>query len=96
MGEFGRTPKINKDAGRDHWGPAASLLFAGAGAKRGQILGATDREGAKVTERPIAPADVAFTMLDAVGINPNSELVMPDGRPISILDGGSVVSELFG
>jgi hypothetical protein len=96
MGEFGRTPKINKDAGRDHWGPAASLLFAGAGVRRGCVIGATDREGAKVTERPIAPADVAFTMLDAVGINPQDQLVTPDGRPIPILDGGAVVKELFG
>jgi hypothetical protein len=96
MGEFGRTPKINKDAGRDHWGPAASLLFAGAGVKRGQIIGATDREGAKVTDRPIAPADVAFTMFDALGVDPHAELVTPDGRPIPILDGGEVVEELFG
>lgn len=96
MGEFGRTPKINKDAGRDHWGPAASLLFAGAGVKRGQIIGATDREGAKVTERPIAPADVAYTMFDALGVDPHGELVTPDGRPIPILDGGAAVEELFG
>jgi hypothetical protein len=96
MGEFGRTPKINKDAGRDHWGPAASLLFAGAGVRRGQVIGATDREGGKVTQRPIAPADVAFTMLDALGIDPHAELVTPDGRPIPILDGGSAVQELFG
>lgn len=96
MGEFGRTPKINKDAGRDHWGPAASLLFAGAGVGRGSVIGATDRDGAKVTERPVAPADVAFTMLKAVGIDPNSELMTPDGRPISILDGGTVISDLYG
>jgi hypothetical protein len=96
MGEFGRTPKINKDAGRDHWGPAASLLFAGAGVKRGQFIGATDREGAKVTERPVAPADVAATILESVGVDPHAELVTPDGRPIPILDGGETVKELFG
>src|SRR5262249_15275812 len=56
FGEFGRTPRINMDAGRDHWGPAASLLFAGAGVRGGQVLGATDRQGAYVTRRPVAPA----------------------------------------
>src|SRR5207245_2964883 len=51
-GEFGRTPKINKDMGRDHWGPAASLLFAGAGVRGGQVIGQTDKQGASVTYRP--------------------------------------------
>ncbi len=95
MGEFGRTPKINKDAGRDHWGPAASMLFAGAGVSRGKIIGATDREGGRVTERPIAPADVAFTVLESLGVDPHNELVTPDGRPIPILDQGSFVKDLF-
>lgn len=95
MGEFGRTPKINKDAGRDHWGPAASLLFAGAGVARGRVVGATDREGAQVKERPIAPADVAFTVLQTLGIDPHAELVTPDGRPIPILDQGKFVADLF-
>ena len=57
MGEFGRTPKINEKAGRDHWGPAASILFAGAGVQGGKIIGATDRTGAQVTDRPVRPAD---------------------------------------
>ncbi|HYH64669.1 MAG TPA: DUF1501 domain-containing protein, partial [Urbifossiella sp.] len=71
MGEFGRTPKINKDAGRDHWGQAASLLFAGAGVKPGFVLGRTDKHGAFTTQRPVAPADVAYTILDAMGIDPH-------------------------
>ena len=58
MGEFGRTPKINKNQGRDHWGPAASLLFAGAGTRGGLVFGATDKQGAYVTRRPVSPADV--------------------------------------
>ncbi len=95
MGEFGRTPKINKDAGRDHWGPAASLLFAGAGVKRGFVLGKTDKYGAHATQRPVSPADVAFTILDSLGIDPRKQLVTPDGRPIEILDGGESVQELF-
>jgi hypothetical protein len=95
MGEFGRTPKINKDTGRDHWGPAASLLFAGAGARGGLVLGATDRMGAHVTRRPVAPADVASTIYDAVGVDPHRWLMHPEGRPIEILDRGEPVRELF-
>ena len=95
MGEFGRTPKINKDAGRDHWGPAASLLFAGAGVRAGQVLGATDKQGAYVTRRPVAPADVACTVFEALGIDPRKQLIAPDGRPVEILDKGETVKELF-
>ncbi len=95
MGEFGRTPKINKDVGRDHWAPAASLLFAGAGVKRGLVLGSTDKQGAYATRRPVAPADVAFTIYDSLGIDPRKMLTTPDGRPIEILDTGETVKELF-
>src|SRR5258708_6475077 len=82
MGEFGRTPKINKDAGRDHWGPAGSLLFAGAGVKAGFVLGKTDKHGAYATQRPVGPADVAYTILDTLGIDPRKQLSAPDGRPV--------------
>jgi hypothetical protein len=95
FGEFGRTPKINKEVGRDHWGPAASLLFAGAGVRGGQIIGQTDKQGAYVTRRPIAPADVACTVFEALGIDPHRSLVAPDGRPIEILDKGETVKELY-
>jgi hypothetical protein len=95
FGEFGRTPKINKDAGRDHWGPAASLLFAGAGARGGLVLGQTDKQGAYVTRRPVAPADVACTVYEALGIDPRKQLHTPDGRPVEILDQGEPVKELF-
>src|SRR6185503_7190957 len=95
MGEFGRTPKINRDAGRDHWSPAASLLFAGAGVKPGFVLGKTDKHGAYTVERPVAPADVAFTIFDSLGIDPHQQLAAPDGRPIAILDQGEPVNELF-
>jgi uncharacterized protein (DUF1501 family) len=96
FGEFGRTPKINKDVGRDHWGPAASLLFAGAGVKGGLVLGQTDKQGAYVTRRPVAPADVACTVYESLGINPRKWLMHPEGRPIEILDKGETVKELFG
>jgi hypothetical protein len=94
-GEFGRTPKINKDTGRDHWGPAASLLFAGAGVRPGQVIGATDKQGAYVTRRPVSPADVACTIYEALGIDPRKHLVTPDGRPVEILDAGENIKELY-
>jgi hypothetical protein len=96
FGEFGRTPKINKDVGRDHWGPAASLLFAGAGVKGGLVLGQTDKQGAYVTRRPVAPADVACTVYEALGIDPHKWLMHAEGRPVEILDKGETVQELFG
>jgi uncharacterized protein (DUF1501 family) len=95
MGEFGRTPKINKDVGRDHWAPAAALLFAGAGVKPGFVLGATDKQGAYTTRRPVAPGDVACTVFESLGIDPHKILTAPDGRPIEILDRGETVKELF-
>jgi hypothetical protein len=95
MGEFGRTPKLNKDAGRDHWGPAGSLLFAGAGVKAGFMLGKTDKHGAYTTQRPVSPADVAYTVLDTLGIDPRKQLTTPDGRPLEVLDQGELVRELF-
>ena len=95
MGEFGRTPKINKDAGRDHWGPAASMLWAGAGVKRGHVLGSTDKEGAYATSRAVRPADVAYTIFDSLGIDGHKFLSAPDGRPIQVLDEGEPIGDLF-
>ena len=95
FGEFGRTPKVNDKGGRDHWGRAGSMIFAGAGVKRGFVLGSTDKNGAFVTDRPVRPADVAWTIYDALGIDPNKEIVTPEGRPVSILAEGATVNELF-
>ena len=95
MGEFGRTPKINKDSGRDHWGQAGSMLFAGAGVVSGNVIGATDKQGAYATKRPVSPADVAYTVFDSLGIDPRKQLVAPDGRPMEILDSGELIKELF-
>ena len=95
MGEFGRTPKVNDKGGRDHWGRAASMLWAGAGVAQGKITGATDKNGAFVTDRPVRPADVAWTIYDALGIDPAKELRTPEGRPVSILAEGATVQELY-
>ena len=96
MGEFGRTPKINKDNGRDHWAPAASLLFAGGGVRVGQVIGSTDKHGAYATSNPVAPADVAFTIYSHLGIDPRHQIRTPDGRPVEILDSGEPIRGLFG
>ena len=95
MGEFGRTAKINKDIGRDHWAPAASLLFAGAGVQPGRVIGATTQDGSQVTDNPIAPADVAWTVYESLGIDPHKQLRTPDGRPVEILDEGRMLEELY-
>jgi hypothetical protein len=96
MGEFGRSPKVNKDAGRDHWGPAASLIFAGAGVRRGHVVGATDKDGGRAIADAVAPADVAHTIFESLGIDPRKQLTMPDGRPIEILESGRNISQLYG
>ncbi len=95
MGEFGRSPKINKDGGRDHWAKAGSLLFAGAGVRGGNVIGATDKQGGFVTKRPVSPGDVAYTIYSALGIDPHSQLITPDGRPIEITEKGDVIHELY-
>ena len=95
MGEFGRTPKVNKDAGRDHWGHAGVMMFAGAGVRGGKIIGATDKSGSAVIDRPVTPADVCWTVYEALGINPTAELRTPEGRPVTILDSGSTIHELY-
>ena len=95
MGEFGRSPKVNKDAGRDHWGHVAGLFWAGGGVKPGRIVGRSDEQGAYVSERPARPADVAATLYRAVGVDPERLLYTPENRPVPILDEGSPIDELF-
>ena len=95
FGEFGRTPKINKDNGRDHFAPVASMLFAGAGVQGGRVIVASDRTGTAVTDRPVKPADVAATIYHALGIDHHGWLNSPDGRPIEILAEGDPIQELY-
>ncbi len=95
-GDFGRTSKINKDAGRDHWANAGSMIFAGAGVRGGQVIGQTDEKGEFVTERPVRPAEVAATLYDALGVDYHKELHTPAGRPVRILTDAAPVHELFG
>ena len=93
--EFGRTPRINTMAGRDHWPSAFSIMLAGGGLKRGAVVGATDKIGAYVTDRPVTPPDMAATVLSALGIKPDTVLHTPLGRPVEAASGGKPVTELF-
>ena len=93
--EFGRTPRINTMAGRDHWPQAFSIVMAGGGLKRGVVLGTTDKIGASVTDRPVTPGDMAATILHALGIDPATTVHTPTGRPVELASGGKPALELF-
>jgi hypothetical protein len=95
-GEFGRTPKINPAGGRDHWPQCWSMLLAGGGVKGGQIVGSSDEIGAYPKDRPTTPAEVAATMMHALGIDLETELPGLQGRPIRVVDHGvEPIHELF-
>jgi hypothetical protein len=89
--EFGRTPRINSDGGRDHWGAAGSIFFAGGGVRGGQVIGATDKHGAFPTGTRFTPADVAATIYCAIGIDPNTLLHDRQNRPIAVLPLGEPI-----
>lgn len=93
--EFGRTPRINQMAGRDHWPGAFSVVMAGGGIKPGSVIGATDKDAASVIDRPTTPADFAATILSVLGIDPQTILHTPVGRPIQLAAGGRPVHELL-
>jgi uncharacterized protein (DUF1501 family) len=86
MGEFGRTPILNPRGGRDHWPGCWSVLFAGAGVRGGQVVGASDPTGAEPKDRPITPAEVAATIYCALGINTKMQLPGADGQPMPLVE----------
>jgi uncharacterized protein (DUF1501 family) len=96
FGEFGRTPQINGDNGRDHWSDVFSCLAAGGGLAVGQAVGASDEQGAKVKDRPVTIPDLHATLLSALGIDPAKQYTTPEGRPIRLTNGGQTVKELLG
>ncbi len=86
-GEFGRTPRINKDAGRDHWPQVSCALLAGGGMKAGQVIGATNRLGEYASNRPVTFGEVFATLYHNLGIDPATTTVMdPSGRPQHVVD----------
>lgn len=95
MGEFGRTPRINQNAGRDHWPKSWSIVMGGGGLKGGQVVGATDKDGVDIVDKPVGVMDVIATMTKAMGIPLNTQYTTPLGRPMKIVDGGKPVSELI-
>lgn len=95
LGEFGRTPKINKDGGRDHWPGAMSVLMAGAGIPRGQVVGATDAKGYYASENVYKPEDFAASLYTKMGIDPAQVLHTNTGRPIQLVNNGRLIKELF-
>jgi hypothetical protein len=95
MGDMGRTPKVNKDAGRDHWSFCYSVVLAGAGIRGGQVYGSSDRGAAYPSTNPVSPADLAATIFHCLGIDPRGEMTDQQGRPLAV-SRGTVVKELLG
>ena len=95
MGEFGRTPKINANAGRDHHSKAWSILLAGGGIAGGRVLGATDKTGTEVTELPVTPEDLLHSLYTILGIDSTHEYHTPVGRPVKIANGGKMIPGLL-
>jgi hypothetical protein len=95
MGEFGRTPKINGNAGRDHWPYAQSVVFAGGGTRGGQVIGKTNDRGEVPTEQPVKVEDMAASIYHVLGIDPEKEYRTPSGRPVRLVTGGTLISGLI-
>lgn len=97
MGEFGRTPKINQNGGRDHWGRNWSVVVGGGGIKGGVVHGSTDKDGTSVKDNPCSVSDLFATLYSALGINPDTEIRDPLGRPrkISGEKGGKPIASLI-
>ncbi len=95
-GEFGRTPRINGDAGRDHWGPLCTLALAGGGLKMGQVVGESNSKAEVPKTAPIYPKDLMATLFHVLGIEPQQQVVDQSGRPQFLLpDGAKPIAELI-
>src|SRR4051812_34404318 len=96
FGDFGRTPKINPSAGRDHWSTAGCALMAGGGLRGGQVVGRTNALGEFVTDNPVRPSDIAATIYTVMGVNLHTWYRAQDGRPIELCPEGRPVRDLVG
>ncbi len=95
MGEMGRTPRVNAQAGRDHWSMAQTVIFAGGGTKPGQVIGATDKQAAAPTTEPIGVNDILRTIHTLLGIDADRHYNDLLGRPVPLVDGGQVIKDLI-
>jgi hypothetical protein len=95
-GEFGRTPRINQDAGRDHWGQAGFVVFGGGGLRCGQVVGATNDRGERPRERPVTPGDMLATLYHVLGIDSGHVFHDRSGRPHPVLARGTPIAEIVG
>lgn len=93
-GEFGRTPKLNSNGGRDHWAGCWTALVAGGGVKGGQVIGASDVTGSEPAERPVTPQELVSTVFHALGVPHGDTIPGPDGAPVNVYP-GTPVAELF-
>lgn len=93
-GEFGRTPKVNRNAGRDHWGPLCTLAVAGGGLKVGQVVGESDAKAYRPATSPISPQDFMATMFQVLGIPRDLQYVNQAGRPVFMIEDGKPISDL--
>lgn len=96
MGEFGRTPRINQNAGRDHWASSWSVVLGGGGLPGGRVIGATDADGIEVVDKSYLPGDIWATVAQALGIPLSKVYTTSRGRPMKIANGGTPVQELVG
>ena len=95
MSDMGRTPKINKHAGRDHWTFCYSVMFAGAGIRGGSVHGVSDEQAAYVKDDPVSPADICATIYQCLGIDPDLQIPDASGQPVRISMGGRVIQEIL-
>ena len=93
-GEFGRTPRLNDNGGRDHWANCWTALVAGGGVKGGRVVGRSDRTGSAPSDRPVSPQELVSTIFHALGVAPNATIPGPDGTPVAVYP-GVPVAELF-
>src|SRR4029077_18575952 len=92
--DFGRTPQVNGNAGRDHWTYCYSVMFAGAGIRGGTVCGASDSHAAFVKDRPVRPADICATIYHCLGIDPEMTVNDRVGRPYPVAHGGEPIREI--
>jgi uncharacterized protein (DUF1501 family) len=95
MGEMGRTPRVNKDAGRDHWSQCQTVILAGGGIRRGAVVGASDETASYPITQPYGIQDLLRTFFDLLGVDSDKVYHTPVGRPVPIVNGGKRIDEVL-